>query len=226
MGEPDSALEHTRARCCAAVSEWGSAYRGKHARPARSRLNNSAEENRPKAHLHNRPCVGQLPNATYDSDMTDLKHHGRAPHRRETLTTATPPSVNHAWVNVAGKGRMRSAKYNVWLRETGWTIRAARILKITGHVAIRIRAGVPDRRRDLDNIVKPLLDALTTFGVIEDDAFCHRLAAEWSLGVKAGLVEIEIRQFSPPETRQRIVRAVSARHAARRTAAQPTQVAA
>jgi Holliday junction resolvase RusA-like endonuclease len=155
--------------------------------------------------------------------MTDLKHHGRAPHRRELLTTATPPSVNSAWVNVAGKGRARSAKYCAWLRETGWTIRAARIPKITGHVAIRIRAGVPDRRRDLDNIVKPLLDALTTFGVIEDDRFAHRIAAEWSAGVETGRVEIEIRQFSPPETRQRIVRAVSARHAARRAAAQPTE---
>jgi Holliday junction resolvase RusA-like endonuclease len=158
--------------------------------------------------------------------MIDSKHrasHGRAPHRRAALALATPPSVNHAWVNVAGKGRMRSAEYRAWLEETGWTIRAARIPKITGHVAIRIRAGVPSRKRDLYNIVKPILDALTTFGVIDDDAFCHRLSAEWSLGVKAGLVEIEIRQFSPPETRQRIVRAVSARHAARRAAAQPTE---
>jgi crossover junction endodeoxyribonuclease RusA len=142
------------------------------------------------------------------------------------VTLTTPPSLNHAWVNVRGKGRVRSGSYRAWLNEAGWTIRAARIPKITGHVAVRIRAGVPSRRRDLDNIVKPLLDALTRFSVIQDDQFAHRITAEWSAGVETGRVEIEIRQFSPPETRQRIVRAVSARHAARRAAAQPAQVAA
>jgi Holliday junction resolvase RusA-like endonuclease len=150
---------------------------------------------------------------------------GRSPHRRASLIITIPPSVNRAWVNVPGKGRARSAEYNRWREDAGWTIRAARIAKITGHVAIRIRAGVPARRRDLDNITKPILDALTAFGVIEDDGLAHRITSEWSAGVESGLVEVEIRQFSGPETRHRITIAVSARHAAHR-AAQPAGLAA
>jgi Holliday junction resolvase RusA-like endonuclease len=115
-----------------------------------------------------------------------------------------PPSVNNAWVNVPGKGRVRSAEYRTWREGAGWTIRAARIAKIPGLVAITIRAALPERTRDLDDIAKPLLDALTAFGVIDEDSKAVRIVSEWAADIEKGSVAIEVRQFSAPEVRQRI----------------------
>ena len=151
---------------------------------------------------------------------------GRHPHQRVSLALAMPPSTNSLWANAPGKGRVRTAEYRRWREDAGWMIKAARLPKITGRVAISIRAGLPARRRDLDNLTKPLLDALTSFGVIEDDGLAHRITSEWSAGVESGRVNVEIRQFSGPETRQRISAAVSARHAARRAGQATDQTAA
>lgn len=134
------------------------------------------------------------------------------------LETDLPPSVNHAWLNVAGRGRVRSKEYRQWAERAGWEMKAARLPTICGPTAICIRAGLPSRRRDLDNCIKPLLDALTSFGVIEDDAHVHRVTAEWSAEVAPGRVQLHVRAFSSPQTRSLIASAARTRHAARRSA--------
>ena len=63
---------------------------------------------------------------------------GRHPNCRASLTLAIPPSVNRAWANVVGKGRVHSVEYRSWRQVAGWTIRSCpRIAKIEGHVAIK-----------------------------------------------------------------------------------------
>lgn len=43
--------------------------------------------------------------------------------------------------------------------------------EVTGHVSITLVYVMPDRRkRDLDNYLKPVLDALTECNIIEDDS--------------------------------------------------------
>jgi crossover junction endodeoxyribonuclease RusA len=143
---------------------------------------------------------------------------GRYPQQRAALALPMPPSANNLWANVPGKGRVRTKQYRRWREDAGWSIRAARVPKVAGRVAIRIHAGLPGRKRDLDNLVKPILDALTSFGVIEDDCLANRIAVEWSAGVASGHVNVEVCQLSSPETRHRISAAVTARHAARRAA--------
>ena len=141
-----------------------------------------------------------------------IRSPGRPPYRSVEITLTTPPSVNGAWVNVIGKGRVRSAEYRAWHNEAGWAIRAARLPMIGGLVVVAIRAALPKRSCDLDNIIKPLLDALTAFAVIEDDSKVARLRAEWAADVRPGCVVVTVRQLSTPEVRCRIAEANRARH--------------
>jgi Holliday junction resolvase RusA-like endonuclease len=121
------------------------------------------------------------------------------PRQREVQETSLQlpllPSTNHLFFNVKGRGRVRSKRYASWHRDAGWRIRAAKVPKAPGRIVVTVRAALPNRPRDLDNIVKPLLDALTTFNVIEDDKLVTWLAAEWAAAVAPGMVEIHVRQF-------------------------------
>ena len=51
---------------------------------------------------------------------------------------------------------------------------------IKGPYALSILAKRPDkRRRDIDNLIKPISDLLMTVGVIEDDSDCDLVSARW-----------------------------------------------
>ncbi len=79
-----------------------------------------------------------------------------------------PPSVNHYW-RARGKRRFLSRGARAWHEEVGAVLRAQRH-RYKGPVALYIMAYPPDRRRrDLDNILKGVQDALVFARVIEDD---------------------------------------------------------
>lgn len=88
-----------------------------------------------------------------------------------------PPSVNHYWKHARGR---------VYVSPDGCRYRtdvAAAVLatgqppRLTGRLAVRIRLHPPDRRRrDLDNVLKALLDALPHAGVYRDDEQIDELA--------------------------------------------------
>ena len=81
-----------------------------------------------------------------------------------------PPSVNTYW-NFNGSRRFLTAKANKFKADV-WAL-----FRETGHkgfadarVGLRICLFPPDNRvRDIDNVLKPLIDALTQAGVFEDD---------------------------------------------------------
>lgn len=76
---------------------------------------------------------------------------------------------------------IKSAEYVAWLLEAGAEARRQRAGKIAGRYKLSIIASPPDKRkRDLDNIIKPVSDLLKSIGTIEDDHLCRRLEAEWS----------------------------------------------
>ena len=89
------------------------------------------------------------------------------------------PSINRLWR--IGKGRMfRSAEYQNWLAECTILIRQQRIKLITGKYQLLIRAVRPDkRRRDIDNLIKPISDLLQHTGIIEDDCLCETITCSW-----------------------------------------------
>lgn len=93
-----------------------------------------------------------------------------------TITLPYPPSINAYWRNVGGRvlisangRRYRRAVGDAVLLGIGAGQIAAEPLP--GRLAVLVEAAPPDRRkRDLDNITKALLDALTHAGVWLDDS--------------------------------------------------------
>lgn len=104
-----------------------------------------------------------------------------------------PPSMNSYWRNVAGR-TLISREGREYRNEMS---RAALIGQFPsfpdGPVVVRITACPPDRRRrDLDNMLKPMLDALTYVKVWSDDSQIDDLRIVRGLPVKGGLMTVEV----------------------------------
>lgn len=85
-----------------------------------------------------------------------------------TLVVPYPPSVNHYWRHHRGQVLV-SAKGRAYRKNISASIPPTQTLK--GRVELKIDVYPPDkRRRDLDNVLKALLDGLRTAGVYEDDS--------------------------------------------------------
>lgn len=85
-----------------------------------------------------------------------------------TITLPYPPTVNHAW----GHNR-HGGKY---LRKSGRTFRLAVATALVGverfgsaRVSVGIELYPPTRAGDIDNRIKPLLDALEQAGLFDND---------------------------------------------------------
>lgn len=93
-----------------------------------------------------------------------------------------PPSANSIWRS-SGSKVYRSAEYVSWRKAAEWTVKTAVRMqggKIHGPYSLLIEAGRPDRRkRDIDNLIKPLSDALVHGGAIADDSDCATVTATW-----------------------------------------------
>lgn len=90
-----------------------------------------------------------------------------------------PPSANRLWRR-SGATIHKSSKYSKWLRDAGLIAISQRPPGIVGSYKISIQATRPDkRRRDLDNILKPISDLLMSVGVIGDDSDCEMISARW-----------------------------------------------
>lgn len=99
-----------------------------------------------------------------------------------------PPSVNTYWRHTVRGGKqpkdgskLKKAFAQVYISEQGERYRTHAILTMNvqqvprqalkGRLAVHITAYPPDRRmRDLDNLPKGVLDALTHAGIIRDDS--------------------------------------------------------
>lgn len=91
-----------------------------------------------------------------------------------------PPPTNNLYANVHGIGRVKTGRYSDWRKLAGYELLGQGKKKIEGLVSVSIAVTRPDRRkRDLDGLVKPLLDLLTEMQVIEDDSLVQRLSIQW-----------------------------------------------
>lgn len=104
-----------------------------------------------------------------------------------------PPSANRIWRNVNGKV-LKSAFYRAWLAEAAVAILRQRPTKLKGRYSLSITAHRPDNRaRDLDNLLKPLSDALAAAGVIPNDSMAETITIRWSPDgvVPGGRIDVE-----------------------------------
>jgi crossover junction endodeoxyribonuclease RusA len=97
-----------------------------------------------------------------------------------TLEIPWSPSVNHYWR--VGHGRIYLSPEGVRYKLiVAGIVREARVKSFTGPVSLLIDAYPPDRRiRDLDNVMKALLDALGGAGLYRDDSQIKHINA-WML---------------------------------------------
>lgn len=98
-----------------------------------------------------------------------------------------PPSANKLWRSVNGRN-IASAQYRTWQGFAAAAIPPACRGQVQGRFGITILFDRPDRRaRDLDNLLKPTLDALkpnkaypALKGVIRDDSDAGPILIDWS----------------------------------------------
>ena len=105
-----------------------------------------------------------------------------------------PPSVNHYWRRVGARtlisrgGRVFRGDVCVLLGGSG-----PRKPPSDGRIALCMDAFPPDRRRrDLDNIQKPVLDALEHAGVYEDDSQVDLLITRRGPVLDGGNIRVRI----------------------------------
>ena len=68
---------------------------------------------------------------------------------------------------------------------------AQRSVVSSGWVGLKICAAIAERRRDLDNLNKALVDLVVEHRVIEDDALVASIEARWDKTIPSGRVRLE-----------------------------------
>ena len=103
-----------------------------------------------------------------------------------------PPSVNHIWRRV-GQRTVLSRKGREYRQKVRELLVAYKIRPLLGRLAIAVEVCPPDeRRRDLDNILKALLDALQQGGAYIDDSQIDYLRISRGEVVKGGQVKVRL----------------------------------
>lgn len=121
------------------------------------------------------------------------------------LNLPWPPSVNSYWRHVMVKGQpvtmLSKAGRDYRTTAAGeLLIQNAPCLNLSERLAVHIKAYPPDKRkRDLDNLPKGVLDALTNASVWKDDSQVDDLRVTRERIVKDGLVEITIATAKQPQ---------------------------
>ena len=94
----------------------------------------------------------------------------------DLISIPFPPSTNSCW-RAIGRGRViSSAKYREFCAEVAGLVEP---LGLTCRLEAQIVLHAPTRRKyDIDNRIKPLLDALESAGVFENDEQIDKLAVQ------------------------------------------------
>jgi crossover junction endodeoxyribonuclease RusA len=105
--------------------------------------------------------------------------------REVTFDLPMPPSVNAMFANGGGKyGRSKTKLYKDWIRNAGWMLVTQRNVagphkRFDCDVEVVVRAYRVNKNRDLDNILKAIMDLLTGTQTIVDDSKVVSIDAKW-----------------------------------------------
>lgn len=105
--------------------------------------------------------------------------------KRITFSTM-PPSANGMRKSFARGGKVISVKsdeYVAWLDPILIEIMGQRVGRVIGPYSLSLavqRHWRSKRARDIDNIIKPVSDALVKAGVVKDDSLAESVSAKWS----------------------------------------------
>lgn len=115
-----------------------------------------------------------------------------------TLELPYPPSVNHYWRHVGPRGRtLISREGRRYRARVASTLALRRVQPVPGSLDVQVTVHPPDRRRrDLDNTMKALLDALEHGGAYGDDFQIDHLDIWRGDVVPDGKVVVRISEMS------------------------------
>lgn len=108
-----------------------------------------------------------------------------------------PPSVNHVWRRVGSK-TLLSAQGRAYREAVGQHCLMHKIAntRLSGRLSVKILVNPPDRRRrDIDNLTKVPLDALTHAGVWDDDSQIDELYIRRNAVTSGGSITIQINEI-------------------------------
>ena len=106
-----------------------------------------------------------------------------------------PPSINHYWRRV-GVRTLISREGRRFRERVVAILAALHIQPLTGRLDVRVDVFPPDRRRrDLDNCLKSLLDAMEHGGAYTDDSQIAKLTIERREPVDGGKTLVRIRRL-------------------------------
>ena len=111
------------------------------------------------------------------------------------LTLPFPPSVNTYWRNYNGRMLIseKGRKYRKMVVDQVMIYQGRK--QMQGKVKVTIEAYRPDkRRRDLDNLLKAPLDALTHAGVYQDDELIVDLRIYWAED-NGGFIKVKVEEL-------------------------------
>lgn len=111
-------------------------------------------------------------------------------------TLSYPPSINHYYAVVNGR-KILSAKGREYKEIAYYEIKKQKPFNFLNEdVKLKISVFPPDKRkRDLDNILKPVFDAFVCAKVINDDSQIKKLEVQFISVVKSGKLEVIIDYF-------------------------------
>ena len=112
-----------------------------------------------------------------------------------TLTLPWPPSLNTYWRTFQGR-MIISAKGRDYRKAVAEQVTLqAGALNYQGKLRVQIEAYRPDnRRRDLDNLLKAVLDGCTHAGVWEDDSNIVDLRIYWADTI-GGMLKVKVSEI-------------------------------
>ena len=113
------------------------------------------------------------------------------------ITLPWPPTVNTYYRSVGGTVKI-SEKGRAYAKAVADQVLIQRAAKqLAGRLQVHILAYPPDKRkRDLDNLFKSVLDALTHAGVWLDDEQIDALSIRRGHAVAPGSVRVEVREVA------------------------------
>lgn len=113
--------------------------------------------------------------------------------RKFTLRLPWPPTLNSNTLPTMTGGRILTPEHKTFRAEVAYAVYQAKIPKLYGKLRVSIVAHPPDNRpRDLDNIVKPTLDAMQRAGAIENDRHVDDLHIMRSTVIPRGTIDVEV----------------------------------
>lgn len=119
--------------------------------------------------------------------------------RELSFMMTLPPSLNNAFVNANGNrgsnSRIKSKSYRAWIDRVQ-PVLAAVAGRITGpfDLALSLPATM---RGDIDNRIKPVLDALVRDGIVDDDRHCQSIFVHRTPLLEINVCTVCIRAAQP-----------------------------